>query len=68
MDIGYIIRQVRILRYFLKTVLDRDQYCLLKLKSTALIETTDDETKPALKNAKKKFKKDEVLNRLIDQL
>ncbi len=24
MDIGYVIRQVRILRYFLKTVLDKD--------------------------------------------
>ncbi len=68
MDIAYIIRQVRILRYFLKTVLDRDQYCLLKLKSTALIPSSDDETRPPKKDKTKKFKKEKVLNRLIDQL
>lgn len=68
MDISYIIRQVRILRYFLKTVLDQDQYCLLKLKSTDLIPSSDDENNPPLDIARKKYKKDAILDRLIDQL
>ena len=42
MDISYIIRHVRILRYFLKTVLDKDQRVLLKLKSTEFIPSSDD--------------------------
>ena len=46
MDIGYVIRYVRILRYFLKTVLDKDQRVLLKLKSTEFIPSSDDERKP----------------------
>jgi hypothetical protein len=31
-DAAYIIRQLRIMRYFLRTVLDKDQRVLLKLK------------------------------------
>ena len=46
MDISYVIRHVRILRYFLRTVLDKDQRVLLKLKSTELIPSSDDERKP----------------------
>ena len=68
MDIAYIIRQVRILRYFLRTVLDHDQYCLLKMKSTKLIESSDDENEPILSKERKKYNKDAVLDRLIDQL
>ena len=41
MDIGFIIRHVRILRYFLKTVLESDQLALLKLKQKELIESSD---------------------------
>ena len=66
MDISYIIRQVRILRYFLKTVLDNDQYCLLKLKSTDLIPSSDDENHPPLEKFTKKYNKDEILDRLIN--
>ena len=65
MDLAYIIRQVRILRYFLKTVLDRDQYCLLKMKSTEFIESTDVETKAIPGKSSKKFKKNDMLDRLI---
>ena len=65
MDISYIIRQVRILRYFLKTVLDNDQYCLLKLKSTDLIPSSDDENNPPLDEARKVVKKDQILDLLI---
>ena len=43
MDIGYMIKQIRTLRYFLKTVLDRDQLALLKLKSKELIQSSCDE-------------------------
>ena len=68
MDLAYILRQVRILRYFLKTVLDKDQYCMMKMKGTALIPSTDDETKPIPGKNHKKFKKDAVLERLVTQL
>lgn len=46
MDIGYVIRYVRILRYFLKTVLDKDQRVILKLKSTEFLPSSDDERQP----------------------
>ena len=41
MDVGYIIRQVRILRYFLKTVLEKDQLALLKLKSKDQLDSSE---------------------------
>ena len=46
MDISYIVKHVRILRYFLRTVLDKDQRVLLKLKSTEFIPSSDDASKP----------------------
>ena len=46
MDIGYIIRQVRILRYFLKSVLEKDQLALLKLKSKDRIDSADNKPLP----------------------
>ena len=60
MDLGYVIRYVRILRYFLKTVLDKDQRVLLKLKSTEYIPSSEDETKPNGDQRKVKHK-DEIL-------
>ena len=68
MDLAYILRQVRILRYLLKTVLDKDQYCLMKMKGTALIPSSDDETRPIPGKQHKKFNKDAVLERLVTQL
>ena len=56
MDIGYVIRYVRILRYFLKTVLDKDQRVLLKLKSTEFIPSSEDDRKPKPNETKKKNK------------
>ena len=50
-DIGFIIRHIRILRYFLKTVLDKDQLALLKLKSKRFIPS-EDEKKPATTHKK----------------
>ncbi len=67
MDIGYVIRHVRILRYFLKTVLDKDQRILLKLKSTEFIPSTDD----GMVNhgrVKKGKNKDLILRRYVEVL
>lgn len=68
MDISYIIRHVRILRYFLKTVLDKDQRVLLKLKSTELIPSSEDESKPKPNEEKKKKYKDRILKRYVDEI
>ena len=46
MDIGYIIRHVRILRYFLKTVLEKDQLALLKLKTKDRIDSEENKPLP----------------------
>lgn len=67
MDLGYLIRHVRILRYFLKTVLDKDQRVLLKLKSTEYIPSSEDERKP--KDNQRKIKhKDLILQRYVEEL
>ena len=42
MDIGYIIGKVRSLNVFLKTVLEKDQLALLKLKSRDFIDSSDE--------------------------
>ena len=67
MDIAFIIRHVRILRYFLRTVLDKDQRVLLKLKSHEYIPSSDDERK-AVKGEKKHRRKDLVLQRYVEHL
>lgn len=67
MDIGYVIRHVRILRYFLKTVLDKDQRILLKLKSTEFIPSSDDEKVPT--GSRRRVKnKDMILRRYVESL
>jgi len=45
---GYIVRQVRILRYFLKTVLDKDQRVLMKLKTQTFIPSEENSEKPSM--------------------
>lgn len=65
-DIGYIVRHVRILRYFLKTVLDKDQRVLLKIKSQEQLRSDDD--RPTTKDCKKKINKDLLLERYIENL
>ena len=67
MDIAFIIRHVRILRYFLKTVLDKDQRLLLKLKSTEYIPSSDDENQP-IKGEKKHKRKELMLQRYVENL
>ena len=66
MDIGYIIKNVRVMRYFLKTVLDKDQRVLLKLKSTEYIDSSEDENKADPFNERKKKRKNIILDRYID--
>ena len=41
-DIGYIIKQIRVMRYFLKTVLEKDQRVLLKMKSRDIVTSADE--------------------------
>ena len=66
-DIGYIIKQTRILRYFLKTVLDKDQLTLLKLKSRSFIPSDDDD-RPNSFTHKKKFKDELMTERYVENL
>ena len=67
MDISYIVKHVRILRYFLKTVLDKDQRVLLKLKSTEFVPSSEDERRP--KEDERKIRhKDLILRRYVEEL
>jgi hypothetical protein len=63
-DMAYIIKQIRIMRYFLKTVLSKDQRVLLKLKGTENVPSETDKPNPML--FKKKLKKDVLLDRYIE--
>lgn len=45
-DLGFIIKNIRIMRYFLKTVLSKDQRVLLKLKAKDLVTSADEDWKP----------------------
>ena len=65
-DIGFIIRHIRILRYFLKTVLDKDQLALLKLKSKSYIPSEDE--KPPANTHKKTFNKGALLETYVENL
>ena len=44
-DLGYVVRNIRILRYFLKTVLDKDQRVLIKLKASEHINSESESHK-----------------------
>lgn len=67
LDVGYIVHQLRVMRYFLKTVLDKDQRVILKLKTFEFINSSE-EGKPDYEVFKKKLKKDKLLDRYIDKL
>ena len=67
MDLSYVIRHVRILRYFLKTVLDKDQRVLLKLKSTEYVPSSEDSSKPT-EDQRKVRHKDLILQRYVEEL
>lgn len=67
LDIGYIVHQLRVMRYFLKTVLDKDLRILLKMKTFEYIDSSED-GKPDYELFKKKMKKNLLLDRYIDNL
>lgn len=67
LDIGYIVHQLRVMRYFLKTVLDKDLRVLLKMKTFEYIDSSED-GKPDYELFKKKLKKNLLLDRYIDNL
>ena len=51
----------------MKTVLDKDQRLLLKLKSTEYIQSSDDENQP-IKGEKKHKRKELMLQRYVENL
>jgi len=65
-DIYYIIQNIRIMRYFLKTVLDKDQRVLLKLKSRELIESAEEDDRTEFEV--KKLNKAKLIERYVDIL
>ena len=54
------------MRYFLKTVLDKDQLALLKLKSKSYIPSDDE--KPPANTHKKTFNKGALLETYVENL
>lgn len=66
-DIGYIIKQIRVMRYFLKTVLEKDQRVLLKMKSRDIV-TSADENQVDKAAFKKKLNKGKLLERYVETL
>lgn len=65
-DLAYIVKHVRILRYFLRTVLDKDQRVLLKLKATKFLDS--DNEKPNSFEFRQKFNKDMLLDLYIEYI
>lgn len=63
-DLAYIVKHVRILRYFLRTVLDKDQRVLLKLKAKEYLD--DENEKPNTWEFKRKINKDLLLDQYIE--
>lgn len=63
-DLAYIVKHVRILRYFLRTVLDKDQRVLLKLKAKEYLDA--DNEKPNTYEFKRKTNKDLLLEQYIE--
>ena len=69
MDIGYIMKQARNMRYFLKTVLEKDQRALLKLRASQLITTSSENDMKVIEGREeKKIRHDLLLDRVIDNL
>ena len=57
------------MRYFLKTILEKDQRALLKLRASQLIQTSSEsETKPIPGEEKRIMRHDLLLNRIIENL
>jgi len=56
------------MRYFLRTVLEKDQRILLKLKKQSQIESADDASKMDPAEYFKRTRKDLLLDRYCEQL
>jgi hypothetical protein len=65
-DLGYIIQNVRIMKYFLRTVLDKDQRVLLKLKSREFLDSENE--KPELVKFRRKYDKTLLLDLYIEYI
>jgi hypothetical protein len=64
-DIGYIINQIRIMRYFLKTTLSKDQRTLLKIKAREIVPS-DDPDKPNRNDFVKKLNRKKLMETYVD--
>ena len=67
MDISNIIKKIRTLNFFMKMCLDTDQRKLLKLRSSKLIASDEDEALSIFR-VKKKVNKSKMLDLYIDNL
>lgn len=67
-DVGYIIKQLRTMRYFLRTVLEKDQRILLKLKKQSQIESADEAGKMDSTAYYKRTRSDMLIDRYCEQL
>ncbi len=66
-DISYLIKNIRIMRYFLKTVLSKDQRVLLNLKKSENVSSDSDSSKEfPVERFRKKVKSKVVLDRYTD--
>lgn len=63
-DLAYIVKHIRILRFFLRTVLDKDQRVILKLKAKEFLDT--DNEKPSTYEFHRKLDKQLLLDLYID--
>jgi len=65
-DISYIVKQIRILRFFLRTVLDEDQRVILKLKAKEFLDSENE--KPSSFEVRRKLDKDLLLDLYVEYI
>eukprot|EP00347_Sterkiella_histriomuscorum_P022902 403336727 len=65
MDLGYIIHNIRKVKYLMKILLDKDQRRLLQLKTTELVSSDEGYDEDEVK---KKLKKDKLIDLYVDVL
>lgn len=66
LDVLYILKNIRKIKYLMKILLDKDQRRLLRLKQTELISSDMDEYDP--NDFKKHLNKNKLINLYIDNL
>jgi hypothetical protein len=65
-DIATVVKHIRVLKFFLRTVLDKDQRVILKLKSKEFLDTDNEE--PPMDEFHKKTDKHLLLDLYIDYI